>query len=538
MKHKAWDYIIVGAGSAGCVLANRLSANPSCRVLLIESGARLRHFWINLPVGYFKTINDPRFSWQFATQAQAQTHNRSIVWPRGRGLGGSSMINGLLYIRGQRADFDDWERLGATGWSYRDVLPWFKRSERYTGKASLAYHGTQGELCVSDLRNNHPYCQAWLQAGAQAGFPTSDDFNGAQDHGLGAYQLTLDGRWRSSAFRAFLQPVLTRPNLTVLTGAHVARIVFDAARKACGVQYRMHGQTHHAQADQEVLLAAGAIQSPQILQLSGIGAAAHLQALGIPVLVDAPEVGQNLQDHYQARVIVRLRHKMSLNDAVRNPVKLAAMGAQWLFAQRGPLTVGAGQVGGMVATEHARAGRADALINVMPLSVDKPGDPLHRFSGFSASVAQCRPRARGSVSIVSTNPLDAPRIVTNYLTEREDVDCLVSGLRILRDIYRQPAFRDLIQDDEYLPGQALTRDEDLAQFARQKGGTVFHASGSCRMGSDARAVVNPALQVQGVEKLRVIDASVMPAMVSTNTNAATIMIAEKGAALVQADPRA
>jgi len=268
----------------------------------------------------------------------------------------------------------------------------------------------------------------------------------------------------------------------------------------------------------------------------GIGAAPHLQALGIPIMVDAPEVGQNLQDHYQARVIVRLRHKMSLNDAVRSPIKLATMGAQWLFAQRGPLTVGAGQVGGMVATEHACAGRADALINVMPLSVDKPGDPLHRFSGFSASVAQRRPLSRGSVSIRSNNPLDAPRIATNYLTEREDIDCLVSGLHILRDIYHQPAFRNLIQDDEYLPGKGVTRDADLARFAREKGATVFHASGSCRMGSDARAVVNPALQVQGVERLRVIDASVMPAMVSTNTNAATIMIAEKGAALIQTGP--
>jgi choline dehydrogenase len=411
------------------------------------------------------------------------------------------------------------------------LLPFFKRSENYAGGASQ-YHGASGELGVSDLRNDHPYCDAWLQAAQQFGLPRNHDFNAETDYGVGAYQLSIQGGWRSSAARCFLRPALKNPTLTLVMNAQVSRVLFEG-QTAIGVEWIEAGATSSARAQCEVILCAGALQSPQLLQLSGIGPAALLREHGIPVVADSPEIGENLQDHYQARVIVRLKHRMSLNDQVRSPYGLAKMGLQWLLLNRGPLTVGAGQVGGFARTAHARDSRADIQFNVMPLSVDRPGMPLHNYSGFSVSVAQCRPDSRGRLSIRSTNPFDQARIEPRYFSAEHDRKVMVAGLEMVRDIYRQPAFQAL-WDVETMPGPEFRTSEDLWQHARMKGGTVFHPTSSCRMGADSASVVDEQLRVRGVDRLRVIDASVMPSVTSSNTNAPTFMIAEKGASLLLA----
>ncbi|MEP7084891.1 MAG: GMC family oxidoreductase N-terminal domain-containing protein, partial [Betaproteobacteria bacterium] len=501
-------------------------------VLLLEAGGSDRNFWVRLPVGYFRTIYDPRFSRLFDTEPSAGTGGRNVVWPRGRVLGGSSSINGLIFIRGQHEDFDDWARQGATGWSYRDVLPHFKRLERYAGGES-SYHGASGEMGVSDLRNDNPACAAWIEAGAQSGLPRNPDFNGATTLGVGSYQLSIRNGWRCSSASAFLHPVRGRANLHVRTGAHVTRVLFEGSR-AVGVEWVAAGAANSARAAREVILAAGSLQSPQILQLSGVGPAALLEQFGISVVAASPQVGENLQDHYQARTIVRLKRRTSLNDHVRNPLRVAAMGLEWLLRNRGPLTVGAGQVGGAACSEFAQAGRPDMQFNVMPLSVDKPGDPLHDYSGFTASLWQCHPAARGRISIRSADPLEQPRIEPRYLSEERDRQTIVAGIRMLREIYCQPAFRDL-WDAEVVPGPQQDSERALLDFAREKGGTVFHPVGTCRMGGDPQSVVDPELRVRGVERLRVIDASVMPTITSANSNAASLMIGEKGARLVLGD---
>ena len=527
--YSSFDYIIVGAGSAGSLLANRLSANQKHKVLLIEAGPDSQNFWIRLPIGYYRTMSNPKISRVFATEPSEETSERKINWPRGCVIGGSSAINGLAFIRGQKEDFDDWNSLGARGWGYSEVLPFFRRLENYEGGESQ-YHGNLGEMRVSDLRNESRCCQAWINAAQEYGLPFNPDFNGETTFGVGSYQLSTTGRWRSSSSAAYLSPVKKRKNLTVLTCSFVKRILFDKTR-ASGVEWIKGDKIYQATANSEVILSAGTIQSPQILQLSGIGPGELLKAHGIPVILDAPSVGKNLQDHYQMRLVVRLTGSGSLNTACRNPIKLLEWGFKWLVSASGPLTVGAGQVGGAACTKFSEGGRPDVQLFIMPLSLDRAGEPLHKYPGFTAIVWQCHPQSRGKIAIKSANPFDPPKIEPNYFKMPIDRKVMVEGVKILRKIFAQPSFRKL-WDIETIPGIEFSTDQEIWEQISKYGTTIYHPVGTCRMGLDEHAVVDPNLKVRGLSGLRVVDASVMPKITSANTNAPTLMIAEKGANII------
>ena len=528
MEAESYDFIIVGAGSAGSVLANRLTEKSQWRVLLVEAGAK-SHPYSRIPASFGLLIDHPTANWRYSSQPEEGTANRRIPVPRGKLLGGSSSINGLIYMRGQHDDFNDWQDLGAEGWSWKDVLPFFKNIENYQGGEDH-YHGRDGEMPISDLRNQNQACHAWLNAAQEYGIPFNPDFNGKTTNGVGFYQLSIGRRFRASSAAIFLKPALKRGNLTLQKNAHVTRVLFNGTQ-ASGVEWSRNGQKHKSFANAEIILCAGAIQSPQILQLSGIGSAKLLQKNNIKVIADSPEVGENLQDHYQMRQIVQMTRKWSLNNDVRNPIKLAKMGINWMLSGTGPLTVGAGQVGGGASTSHADAGRPDIQFNVMPLSVDKPGTPLHKFSGFTASFWQCHPESRGSVNISSADPMADPIIKPNYLSTERDRNTMIEGVKMLRDIINQPAFKDL-WNTEMVPGAGYKSDKEILSAIQNMGSTVFHPVGTCRMGSDANAVLDSELKVNGVNNLRVIDASAMPKITSANTNAPTYLIGEKGSDMI------
>jgi len=520
-----WDYVIIGAGSAGCVLANRLSADGRNSVLLLEAGPPDRYPWIHIPIGYAKTMFHPVYNWCFKTEPDPGMNGREIYWPRGRTLGGSSAINGLIYIRGQREDYDGWAALGNSGWSYDDVLPFFRKLE-HNVRGESPWHGADGPLWASDIGEKHELIEALIGAGEELGIPENDDFNGATQEGIGYYQLTTRHGLRCSTATAYLRPARARPNLRVDTEAHATRILFDG-RKATGVVYRQAGREVNVTARREVILSAGALQSPQLLQLSGIGPPALLQGFGIPVVHGLAGVGENLQDHLQARVIFRCTKPITTNDILSSPWRKLAMGLEFAVARRGPMAVGINQGGIFARTDPALA-RPDVQFHVATLSSDMAGSKVHEFSGFTMSVCQLQPESRGHVRLKSPDPLAAPAMQPNYLSTEKDRATLVAGIRLARALAATRALSPYVAG-EYRPGPEAKSDDALLEFAKNTAGTIFHPSGTCKMGpaSDPLAVVDHDLAVHGLADIRVVDCSIMPTLVSGNTNAPVVMIAEK-----------
>ena len=528
-----FDYVIAGGGTAGCVLANRLSADGRHSVLLLEAGPPDSYPWIRVPIGYAKTMFHPVYNWRFKTEPESGMNGREIYWPSGRTLGGSSAINGLIYIRGHRDDYDHWAALGNRGWGYAEVLPYFRKLE-HNVRGESEWHGADGPLWVSDIRAKHELVEALIGAGAELGIPPNPDFNGARQEGTGYYQLTTHRGFRCSTAVAYLRPVRGRSNLAVETNARATRIVQDG-RRATGIVYRQSGREHTATARREVIVAAGALQSPQLLQLSGIGPPALLQKFGIPVVNARDGVGENLQDHLQVRTIFRCTKPITTNDTLKSWWRTMAMGARYVLTRTGPMAVGINQ-GGMFARTDPALGRPDVQFHLATLSSDMAGSPVHTFSGFTLSVCQLRPESRGTIRIKSADPEAAPGMQPHYLATARDRATIVAGIKLARRLASTRALAPYVAG-EYLPGEAAVSDDDLLEFARNKGATIFHPAGTCKMGpaSDTHAVVDAELRVHGTPGLRVVDCSVMPTIISGNTNAPVIMIAEKAADMILRD---
>jgi choline dehydrogenase len=531
-----YDTIIVGAGSAGCVLANRLSADAKNRVLILEAGGRDNWIWFHIPVGYLFAIGNPRSDWMFKTEAVPGLNGRALNYPRGKVIGGSSSINAMIYMRGQAADYDHWRQLGLKGWGWNDVLPIYKQHlNHFLGDSE--HHAAGGEWRVEHPRVRWDLLDAFRTAAEQAGIKRIDDFNTGDNEGSAPYHVNQKFGRRWSAARGFLKPALGRPNLRLETGCMVERVEFDG-RRAVGVRFKQNGETKIARCRGEVILSAGSIGSVQTLLLSGVGPAGQLQQFGIPVVLDKPGVGENLQDHLQLRMIYKVSGITTLNETYASLFGRSKIFLDYALRRRGPLTMAPSQLG-IVTKSDPKRERANIQYHVQPLSLDRFGEPLHTFPAFTASVANVQPTSRGHIRLKSSNPADAPAIQPNYLSTDEDRRVAADSIRVTRNIVAQPALQ-AFHPDEILPGEAIGSDDaSLAKAAGDVGTTIFHPVGTAKMGrdTDPLAVVDERLRVFGIERLRVIDASVMPTITSGNTNSPTIMIAEKGATMIREDGR-
>jgi choline dehydrogenase len=533
MSLAEFDFVIAGAGSAGCVLANRLSENPANKVLLLEAGPSDNNILVRMPAGasqIFKQRNAR--NWGFDTEGSPAMNNRRDFWPRGKGLGGSSSINGMIYIRGHARDYDTWRQLGMAGWSFADVLPYFKRSETNEAGGN-GFRGDAGPLHVSNAKNSSPLFQALVDAGRQAGFRLTQDFNGEQQEGFGLFQLTVKDGQRCSASAAYLAPAVKRSNLKVETGAHISRVLFDGTR-ASGIEFRQGDQTVQVRAKREVILSAGAIGSPQLLLLSGIGDKNYLQRFGIPVVAHLPGVGQNLQDHLDVKVQYKCTQPVTLYKHVDNPLKMIRVGLQYMLLGTGP-----GRLQGLEAGSFIKSRPELEVPDLQMHLIDAPfsdhGRKVLRMHAFGVHVCALRPESRGFVALRSTDPNDAPLIQPNYLSAPNDLRTLREGMKIARRVVAQPAF-DAYRGEELSPSKSVQTDDEIDDFIRRTAITIYHPVGTAKMGNDELSVVDATLRVKGVQGLRVVDASIMPTLVGGNTNAPTIMIAEKASDLILGKP--
>jgi choline dehydrogenase len=517
-KRMEFDYIIVGGGSAGCVLANRLTENPNNRVLLLEAGGKDWHPYIHMPAGLAKLIDLDRLNWSYETEPEPEMNGRKMYWPRGKVLGGSSSINAMCYCRGHRKDYDSWAQSGADGWSFKDVLPWFIKAEDQENGAS-EFHGAGGPLGVQNLRHTNPLSTVFIEAAQQAGHPRTDDFNGPRQRGFAFYQVTQREGKRCSTAVAYLRPALSRPNLTVQTHAQAEGVIFDGSR-ATGVKYRHKGKSHAAEAG-NVILSGGAINSPQLLMLSGIGPGDHLKSQGIDVRLDLPGVGENLQDHLDVCTLVNCRQPVTYDQ-----LNEVFAGIRYLFDRRGPVSSNIAEAGGFIVSRHASDDRPDIQMHFVPAFLDDHGRNTLPGHGMTIHACALRPESRGRLTLKSADPMAAPAMQPNYLSEDYDIRIMRECVRLAREIFAQDAFRPYA-GEEVFPGAAVQSEEQVLEFIRNKAESIYHPIGTCRMGVDDLAVVDPTLHVRGIQGLSVVDASIMPTLVSGNTNAPTIMIAEK-----------